>query len=84
MEVQLTDFENAAFTTFVVLVSRVILAFGLNLYIPLSKVDENMRRAHKRDAVCCHRLRTTLASPAEPFVSHNVCPRPPGPNHATV
>lgn len=51
MEVQLTDFENAAFTTFVVLVSRVILAFGLNLYIPLSKVDENMRRAHKRDAV---------------------------------
>ena len=51
MEVQLTDFENAAFTTFVVLVSRVILAFGLNLYVPLSKVDENMRRAHKRDAV---------------------------------
>jgi glutamate--cysteine ligase catalytic subunit len=38
MEVQLTDFENAAFTVFVVLVTRVVLAFDLALYIPLSKV----------------------------------------------
>ena len=45
MEVQLTDFENAAFTVFVVLVTRVVLSFDLNLYIPLSKVDENMQRA---------------------------------------
>ena len=51
MEVQLTDFENAAFTVFVVLVSRVILYFDLNLYQPLSKVDENMRRAQGRDAL---------------------------------
>ena len=50
MEVQLTDFENAALTVFVVLASRVILAFDLNLYMPLSKVDENMARAHTRDA----------------------------------
>ena len=35
---------------FIALVSRVILAFDLNLYIPLSKVDENMRRAHARSA----------------------------------
>jgi glutamate--cysteine ligase catalytic subunit len=40
MEVQLTDFENAAFTVFVVLVTRVVLAFDLALYIPLSKVNE--------------------------------------------
>jgi len=33
MEVQLTDFENAAFTVFVVLVSRVILYFNLNFYM---------------------------------------------------
>eukprot|EP00602_Paraphysomonas_sp_CaronLab_P001393 CAMPEP_0185025476 /NCGR_PEP_ID=MMETSP1103-20130426/8414_1 /TAXON_ID=36769 /ORGANISM="Paraphysomonas bandaiensis, Strain Caron Lab Isolate" /LENGTH=662 /DNA_ID=CAMNT_0027558679 /DNA_START=268 /DNA_END=2256 /DNA_ORIENTATION=- len=46
MELSLTDFENAAFTVFVVLITRVILAFDLALYIPLSKVDENMRRAH--------------------------------------
>ena len=50
MEVQLTDFENAALTVFVVLASRVILAFDLNLYMPLSKVDENMARAHQRNA----------------------------------
>jgi len=36
---------------FSVLATRVILAFDLNLYIPLSRVDENMRRAHMRDAV---------------------------------
>lgn len=38
MEVQLTDFENAAFAVFVVLLSRAILAFNLNFYIPISKV----------------------------------------------
>ncbi|KAJ8655256.1 hypothetical protein O0I10_009124 [Lichtheimia ornata] len=50
MEVQLTDFENAAFSVFIVLVTRVILSFGLNLYIPITKVDENMATAHKRGA----------------------------------
>ena len=48
---QLTDFENAAFATFVVLITRVILSFNLNLLIPLSKVDENLASAQKRDAV---------------------------------
>ena len=67
MEVQLTDFENAAFAVFIVLLSRTILHFNLNLYIPISKVrallyavtldsrrrqvDENMARAQRRDAV---------------------------------
>lgn len=50
MEVQLTDFENAAFTVFIVLITRVVLAFDLALYIPLSKVDENMSRAQEIDA----------------------------------
>jgi len=50
METQLTDFENAAFTVFIVMLTRVILAFDLNLYIPLSRVDANMQRAHSRDA----------------------------------
>jgi len=50
MEIQLTDFENAAFATFVTLLTRVILTFDLNLYIPLSKVDANMQRAHGRNA----------------------------------
>ncbi|CAI5730208.1 unnamed protein product [Peronospora destructor] len=51
MEIQLTDFENAAFTVFIALVSRVILAFDLNLYTPLSKVNDNMEAAHRVNAV---------------------------------
>jgi len=38
MEIQLTDFENAAFTVFIALLSRAILFFDLNFYIPMSKV----------------------------------------------
>jgi len=43
MEVQLTDFENAAFTVFIVLITRVVLAFDLSLYMPLSKVSHSCR-----------------------------------------
>lgn len=50
MEIQLTDFENAAFTVFIVLLTRVILTFDLNFYIPMSRVDANMQRAHSRNA----------------------------------
>jgi len=66
MEVQLTDFENAAFTVFSVLVSRVILAFDLNLYMPISLVDQNMDRAHARDATQTQRFwwRRHFAPPA--------------------
>ncbi|RCI12600.1 hypothetical protein L249_1028 [Ophiocordyceps polyrhachis-furcata BCC 54312] len=56
MEIQMTDFENAAFSVFMVLVTRVILSFDLNLYIPIAKVDENMERAHARDAVLRRRF----------------------------
>ncbi|KAJ9653488.1 glutamate--cysteine ligase [Neophaeococcomyces mojaviensis] len=51
MEIQMTDFENAAFSIFIVLLSRVILSFDLNLYIPIPRTTENMETAHKRDAV---------------------------------
>ncbi|BFZ54868.1 glutamate--cysteine ligase [Savitreella phatthalungensis] len=51
MEIQMTDFENAAFSIFIVLLTRVILSFRLNFYLPISKVDDNMRGAHQRDAV---------------------------------
>ena len=50
MEIQLTDFENAAFSVFIVLLTRVILTFDLNFYIPMSRVDANMQRAHSRNA----------------------------------
>ncbi|KAI0164361.1 GCS-domain-containing protein [Hypoxylon sp. FL1284] len=51
MEIQVTDFENAAFAVFMVLITRAILSFDLNFYIPIAKVDENMETAHARDAV---------------------------------
>jgi glutamate--cysteine ligase catalytic subunit len=39
MEIQLTDFENAAFAIFIVLLTRAMLSFNLNFYIPMSKVN---------------------------------------------
>lgn len=38
-EVQITDFENAAIVCFVVLLTRVILSYRINLIIPISKVS---------------------------------------------
>ncbi|MCJ1472633.1 Zn finger-containing GTPase- Activating Protein for ARF [Lambiella insularis] len=51
MEIQMTDFENAAFAIFIVLVTRAILSFELNFYIPIPRTTENMETAHKRNAV---------------------------------
>ncbi|KAI9795989.1 MAG: Zn finger-containing GTPase- Activating Protein for ARF [Piccolia ochrophora] len=51
MEIQITDFENAAFSVFIVLITRAILSFDLNFYIPIAKVTENMQTAHTRNAV---------------------------------
>ena len=53
MEIQITDFENAAFTVFIALVSRAILLFGLNLYIPISQVRTIVPFSH------LHRLMKT-------------------------
>ncbi|CAJ0960141.1 unnamed protein product, partial [Mesorhabditis belari] len=50
-EVQLTDFENAAYCCFVVLLTRVIISFRLTYLLPISMIGENMKRAQKRDAV---------------------------------
>ncbi|KAH6928169.1 hypothetical protein HPB50_012359 [Hyalomma asiaticum] len=50
-ELQMTEFENAAYVVFVVLLTRVILSYKLSFLIPISKVDQNMEAAQKRDAV---------------------------------
>ena len=50
-ELQFTEFENAAVVCFLVLLTRAILSFNFNLLIPISKVDENMKRSQKRDAI---------------------------------
>ena len=44
-ELQISDFENAAVCCFVVLLTRSILSYKWNLLMPISLVDENMKRA---------------------------------------
>lgn len=39
MEIQMTDFENAAFSVFIVLLTRAIISFDLNFYMPISQVS---------------------------------------------
>lgn len=51
MEIQITDYENAAFSIFIVLVTRAILSFDLNFYIPIPLTTQNMQTAHARNAV---------------------------------
>ena len=51
MEIQITDFENAAFAIFIVLITRAILSFDLNFYIPIPLTTQNMETAHARNAV---------------------------------
>lgn len=48
----MTDFENAAFALFIVLLSRAILSFSLTFYIPISKVSGVIQQ---RDA-CLERV----------------------------
>ncbi len=49
MEVQVTDFENAALCVFIILMSRMISAFDLNFYIPITKVQPTWTY---HDSVC--------------------------------
>ncbi|ODV97311.1 hypothetical protein PACTADRAFT_49044 [Pachysolen tannophilus NRRL Y-2460] len=50
MEISITDFENAAYAIFVVLLSRSILKYRPNFYLPITCVDKNMKLAHKRES----------------------------------
>jgi glutamate--cysteine ligase catalytic subunit len=50
---------QAAYTAFITLATRVMLSFSLNVYLPISKCDENYDQAHLRDACtkgCVHYL----------------------------
>ena len=51
MDIQLTDFENAALTVCVGLIANVVNTYDLNFILPVSLVDENMKRAHNRDGL---------------------------------
>jgi glutamate--cysteine ligase catalytic subunit len=66
MEIQITDFENAAFSIFIVLITRAILSYNLNFYIPIARVSENMETAHIRDALSTQKFWFRK----DPFSSH--------------
>lgn len=51
MDIQLTDFENTCLIIALGLIVNVINHFDVNFIIPITKVDENMERAHRRDAI---------------------------------
>lgn len=51
MDIQLTDFENSCLLVILGLVVNVINHFNLDFVLPISKCDENMERAHKRNGV---------------------------------
>ncbi|QPG75894.1 hypothetical protein FOA43_003280 [Brettanomyces nanus] len=51
MEISITDFENAAFGVFTILLARAIIKYKPNFYIPMTKVEKNMRVAHTRDSI---------------------------------
>src|SRR6185312_5521698 len=50
MELQSTNFSNAAFLIFISLLSRAIIKYQPDWYLPISLVDINMSRAQKRNA----------------------------------
>jgi len=51
MDIQLTDFENCCLIVLMGLIVNCLNHFNLNSIIPITLADENMRRAHKRDAI---------------------------------
>ncbi|ETB60260.1 hypothetical protein YYC_02578 [Plasmodium yoelii 17X] len=50
-DIQITDFENASVVALIMTLSKFILNKKLNLYIPMSKLEENLFRSSKRDAI---------------------------------
>eukprot|EP01061_Rhynchopus_euleeides_P006710 TRINITY_DN15782_c0_g1_i2.p1 TRINITY_DN15782_c0_g1~~TRINITY_DN15782_c0_g1_i2.p1 ORF type:complete len:704 (+),score=368.35 TRINITY_DN15782_c0_g1_i2:39-2150(+) len=51
MDAQISNFENAAYIAFTILLARAIIHFDLDFYLPLSKLDTNTARAHIKNAV---------------------------------
>ncbi|KAF8821677.1 hypothetical protein IE077_001742, partial [Cardiosporidium cionae] len=50
-DLQLTDFENAAFVALLTVLTQVLLKERLDLYVPMSLNDDNFRRSAKENAI---------------------------------
>lgn len=51
IDIQMTDFENSAFIVLLGMINNIVNHFDLDFIMPISKIDENMDRAHLLDAV---------------------------------
>lgn len=51
MDIQITDFENAALIVLVGMINNIVNHFDLDFLMPISQIDENLDRAHQIDAV---------------------------------
>jgi glutamate--cysteine ligase catalytic subunit len=51
MDIQMTDYENSAFVILLGMITNVLNHFDVDFMMPISKIDENMDRAHARDGV---------------------------------
>ena len=51
MDIQLTDFENAALTVFLGMIVNIINEFSLDFIIPISQVDDGMLKCQEQDAL---------------------------------
>jgi glutamate--cysteine ligase catalytic subunit len=51
LDIQLTDFENSAYTVLVGMMANIINQFSLDFVIPISLVDEGMASSHFQDAL---------------------------------
>ncbi len=47
----MSDFENAALTVFLSLLTRAILTYKIDLRMPISLVNNNMERAQKKNTL---------------------------------
>jgi len=69
MEIQPTDFENAAFAVFISYLAQAIMHYDLNLYIPMSKVNVDFEASLLADAVRTHQyhFRRQIVPPSDPL-----------------
>ena len=79
LEIQLTDFENAAFSLLTVLTTRSLLAMGYNFYLPISLMETNMERAQLENAVLTQKfwVRKESFSPSLTTVPLSPLPQSP-------
>jgi glutamate--cysteine ligase catalytic subunit len=51
MDIQLTDYENSALIILLGMITNILNNFNIDFFMPITKIDINMERAHNRDAL---------------------------------